>query len=396
MLSSISGSMGAASDGTKIEVTVQSLQGVMLGNHMLPLPEVTATVSFSGSAADMEVCSSTLCSLTGRLMIEAEPICINRYTSDSYRSPLTVEWSQKTLDKKGFSPHLTCQLPFRDPDLPKFPLSRSNRGSQIVKEFPSLDDSDTQSTATDGTESTCGSTPRRRHGLPVEQTAISPARSSSAVWSGAAMPEIIELTTRFKVQGEEFTGSQKGVAFLVLFGHNDRGTYICDLPVRQSKESYQQKTSYHVYLSEEARLRVKVKVTPQRRRPMVTDLVPSSSSSTSSQSGRGRGREIVVSRSVLEEHIAPLVERIRKNEELAMEHRQKQKRAMDVHVPLQNGGPIEEENSLFCSGSWTWNTVLQTLTSAMANCDGGSVVGVALSGSSDASTIATGETWWDV
>jgi hypothetical protein len=356
------------------------------------LPEVTATVIFSGSAANMEVSSSTLCSLTERLMIEAEPIRI-----DSCRSPLTVEWSQKVLDKKGSLPHLTCQLPFRDPDLPKAPLSRSNRDSQIVKEFPSLDDLDetgTQSTVTDATESTCGSgsTPRRR----LEQTAISPARStSSALWSssGAAMPEIIELTTRLNVRGEDFTESQKGVAFLVVFGHNDRGSYICDLPVRQSKESAQQKTSSHVYLSEEARLRVKVKVTPQRRRrPMVTDLVPSSSKSTSSQSSRGS--ENLVSRSVLEEQIAPLMERIRKNEELALEHREKLKRAMDVHVPLHNGVAIEEEKSPFCAGSWNWRNVLQTLASAVAHCDGGSAVGVAFPGDSDASTIATRESWY--
>ena len=380
-------------EGTKIEVTVQSLEGVMFDDHMLPMgrggrpAELSVTVTFSGSAEDMEVGSSTLCMKSGALMIESEPI-------DTLEElPLMVEWEEKRVQgqKRGL-PHLTMRLPCRDPGLPSAPLVQANRGSRLVKELPSIDEIDTHSTVTDVTASTCGtghpslssssSSGSRSSRMPV-------ARSSSALWSnsGAAMPEIIELTTRIKVQGKDSLEDEKGTAYLVVFGHDPPGTYLMDLPIRQHQT---RKKRAPVYISDNAMLRVRIRVYPRKRTAIqtadsVATNVPASSIT-----------EINMSRSMMAEQIVPLVERIRRNEEKARERREAQKRAMDIHVPA-HGTEVGDDSSLFCNGPWDWDSVLETLASAVTTpCSGRSVCGGKGSVSVADSSIASREsmvTW---
>jgi hypothetical protein len=177
----------------RVEVTVQRLDGVAWldassgGNSNNTkqqwLPHVTATVSFSGSAEDMQIGSSTVCGLTGQLLVESAPIRLDStcasFPSSSPDDPLilpehkaknavwlTAEWpeddvnvttttvgttqpqhptvtdsttsstitSSTTMGK--VQPHVRMPLPGvqADPRLPKPCLVQSNRGSKIVKQ----------------------------------------------------------------------------------------------------------------------------------------------------------------------------------------------------------------------------------------------------------------------
>lgn len=180
------------------------------------------------------------------------------------------------------------------------------------------------------------------------------------------MPEIIELETRIR-HGLPDSGSETtahGVSFLVLFGHDEQGTYTMDLPVRQLQRQPRRSL---VDLSPHARLRVKVRVTPVEE---VASMDMESSQSTNSQSAEPMALH---SLSMLEEQIVPLIEQIRLNEKRAIEYKEVQKRAMEVFIPVKsskdNDADVPAEDSLFCNGLWNWNRLIRTLASAIEQCD---------------------------
>ena len=266
-------------DGPRVEVTVKSLEGIAFSaqqpqtnGRAPPIPFVTATVTFSGSQTEMQVGSSSVCALTGQLMVESDPIHMtDRYgTCKDDQCWLKAEWQEETMSLAGVAaqPHLIMPLPSRDPRIPKAPLSRSNRDSRIVREattLPSLDFSDTCSTSS--TLSNNSSSPSKP---------FSPGRGSSAIWSnsGEAMPEIIELYIRLRSEDEgNCEHLWQGVAYLVVYGtEDDRGTYTMDLPVRrpayidEMDQRGKGSNENSVKLSSKARVSVKVKVAPPKKR----------------------------------------------------------------------------------------------------------------------------------
>jgi len=366
---------------------VKSLEGIAFSSKPQsngrdrPIPFVTATVTFSGSQTEMQVGSSSVCGLTGQLMVESEPIHItDRY--GTYRESqcwLKAEWQEDTLSAGvAVQPHLIMPLPSRDPRIPKAPLTKSNRDSRIVKEtLPGLDVSDTCSTSSTLTESS---------------KVLSPGRGSSAIWSnsGEAMPEIIELYIRLRSEDEgNCEHLWQGVAYLVVYGtEEDRGTYTMDLPVRRpayiDEMDRRGKGSDEpsLKLTSKARVNVKVKVVPPKKRKRAKSIDMSFAESDSSGE-----TDMIYSRSMLEEKLEPLLEKIKQNEKLALQHWRNQKRAMDVNVPNDNCCE-RRQNEVFCQGLFNWNQMVKALTSAVRRCDDGTGV-AAGSAASIGSSIAT-------
>ena len=115
--------------GPRIEVTVQSLHGIVsnksrdeLGQTNATVPHVTATIAFSGSASDMQVGSSTLCGTTGQLVIESKAAIIDPAAQQTQNlCGLTTEWRDER-PSANCRPHLTVALQECDPKAYKIPL----------------------------------------------------------------------------------------------------------------------------------------------------------------------------------------------------------------------------------------------------------------------------------
>ena len=404
MLASSRGTKDAGSyfGGTRIEVTIQSLEGVRLNRQFSngqqqEEDEVKASVAFTGSATNMEVGSSSVCASTGQLLVESSPLTVSE-TVDKEKSPLlTIEWPGFHMPGQAKPlPHLAVQVPYRDPTLPKLPLSKSNRGSRIVKEIPILDELATNSTASCSTKSDgsmplvepeepeLSSSPSRLH----KPEPLVRMRSGSVIWSNsgaAAMPEIVELTVRVQ-KGCRLCC--EGMAYLVLFAHeDDYGTCWMDLPI-QPLGGKKHESSSDLSFSPAAHLRVKIKVFPETKQPDLTAATVSSSMSSSSST------EIIsnikYSKSLLEAQFAPLLEKIRENQELAEKFLEAQRNAMEIHVPGDNEAPAGASG---CRMKWSWRKVVRTLKHAMS-CHGGSpsgAIGIPGSSISVGSSIVTSD-----
>ena len=269
-----------------VEVTLQSIRGIVFrdgsptNDHddidndslLLDMPNLTAAVAFTGSASEMEVASSFVCPHTGNLMVESLPAIYNNNNnnnnndndnSSSYtaspsrstrmitqngttdnRSPsltqsssssnndiqqdMVVRWNEcgdEALLNVDIPPHLTVRMNKPDPRLPRLPVSRTNRDSNIVQKrstneihqnhLPALDESDASSECGevggsvphDGTENNSttdalhGNTSRHR---PSNDDTPSETPVGSVMWSssGAGMPEIVELNVSLKLDAD--------------------------------------------------------------------------------------------------------------------------------------------------------------------------------------------------
>ncbi len=77
----------------KVKLTVHTLHGIQVNRNIQNSREVTAAVAFTGSATDMEVASSTLCSTSGRLMVESQPVdmvCCNETSPFRHRGSTRI------------------------------------------------------------------------------------------------------------------------------------------------------------------------------------------------------------------------------------------------------------------------------------------------------------------
>jgi hypothetical protein len=386
--------------GPRIEVTVQSLHGIASnksrderGQTNATVPHVTATIAFSGSASDMQVGSSTLCGTTGQLVIESKAAIIDPAAQQTKNlCGLTTEWRDER-PSTNCRPHLTVALQECDPKAYKIPLPSINRDSRVVKEVKDQDQYDTDSTISVSTIDS----PRQ---LQCESTASistidsprqpAPSRGSSTFWSNAgaaALPEIVELFVTLKTNDANSTDGQvwQGIAHLVVFGHeDDLGTFSMELPVKKASHSELSTTNEQsdIFLTTEARLRIEVKVFPSE------DNNNHKIASSSSESNE----DMVYSRSLLDEQMKKLQEKIQRNEDLALEHVQPQKNAIDINLPMEDDYDEEynDGRSAFCNGLWSWDRLWQTFSAGVRHCDEGTAAVIAVSGdSSDCSTIAT-------
>jgi hypothetical protein len=362
----------------RIEVTIQSLHGIASnksrdewGRINDSFPRVTATIAFSGSASDMQVGSSTLCGTTGQLVIESKAAVIDTGALQSkHVSGLTAEWHEER-SSANCGPHLTVGLQECDPNACKIPLPSINRDSRVVKEY----DSDSVSIST------------------IDTPKHSPqSRGGSAFWSNsgaAALPEIVELFVSLKTQDGSTDGQVwQGIAHLVVFGHeDDQGTFSMELPIKKPSHSELSTPNEQpdIFLTSEARLRVEVKVFPNDdERDTETNLSTPKIASSSSESHA----DVAYSRSMLDVQMEKLLEKIQKNEELAVEHVQNQKNAMDVNVPMEDDD--HDDHPALCNGLWSWDRLWRTLSVVVQRCDEEAANVVAVSAdNSDCSTIAT-------
>jgi hypothetical protein len=340
---------------TRVEITVQSLTGISVSSDIDENSLLKASVSFSGSANNMQVGSSILCPETGLLIVESEPLLM------SHCNKQQLEFKWQTIDQP---PHLTVSA-ICVASAAKTPLQKANRDSTIVKLQDLLDGS--SSTKLD--ESVLSDFSRLT-------TSLLSARStnSTAFWSDA-MPDILELNLR--------VGDDKGVAFLVFFGHkDDRGTCLMDLPIRRPANCKMSSC-----FTDEARLRVQVTVVVPAHSALGA-LPPITSCSTGSSASTDHVLEqhpLVYTRSFLEQQVASLLQTFQSHEHEAMEQRRTQKRAMDVEVPLSSDIDDDRYQSTppFCS-FLNWDQIREIVTACR-----GSTYGTRRDTGCDSSTIGT-------
>jgi hypothetical protein len=203
--------------------------------------------------------------------------------------------------------------------------------------------------------------------------------------SNALLPEIIELAVKLRVTGEEDSKDVHGVAFLVIFGHQETGSFLMDLPVRVLENSFDAQKKVGVL--KDARLVVKVQLIPQ------TTKHTSVLSPLSFQASHKNDDKDLPSREV-EAEMSSLLDIIEKNEKEAMELLETQKRAMDVMVPHKNAARMERTflNTTFGS-FWHWSPSIRRLLLKIDQCGVGAAVKAHFPHHSDndsvASTIAT-------
>jgi hypothetical protein len=354
-------------------------------NGRINVPQVTATIGFSGSSSDMQVGSSTLCATTGQLVIESEAANIDPEAVQTKRlCSLTTKWREERPSADvNCRPHLTIGFPDPDPTAYKIPLASMNRDSRLVQETKAtgMDECDTSISTIDS---------------PIQHPSP-PSRGTSAVWSSsgaAAMPEIVELFVSLKAQDASTDGQVwQGIAYLVVFGHeDDRGTSVMELQVKKPPHSDSngalQPTD--IFLAPQARLRIEVKVIhkqdkkqSERIRPHHKEVVSSSYESH---------EDVVFSRTVLDAQMEALRRKIQEKEDIALQNLQDQKSTMEVNMPMEEDH-LDGNNSS-CNVLWSWDRIVGTLSSAIRRCDEGTAAVAAVSEeSSDCSTIATRHSW---
>jgi hypothetical protein len=482
---------------TRLEVSVQSLHGIDLtpifslqpddehknkdqpggstprNIHNSSKTPIICTVGFSGSSENMQIGSSRLCTETGRLVIESDPWGCSKQ-SMKRASSTSFRWT----DPRPNPPHVTVFLDAPPTSRTKqssqknhsftVPLTKINRGSKLVLRQTSRDSKRKISAVPSpmSSSSSPASSRRNQHGPDFDDG------GESLIWGypksdesdddddddddeAASLPEILEISIRVNEQ-------PVGVAFFVFFGQNnpdDPGTYVLDLPVR--KPSHSSTKSSLPVLTDQTKLRIKVTVTApppsggiqknstnkkqQRENDDEDDTIPNlsyCSTASSSYSSPNHHRQLLYTRSMLEDQVNPLMQKLRQHEREAMQFRQAQKSAMDVVVSNPNNHssssnnnsnsivldepmgtnldssnnvndlqrspqppqppqpPFHNSSSAFCQGIvWNWSQIRQTLEAAVYCGGNGSAAAIRLpkfmgdDASLDGSTIATRESW---
>lgn len=352
----------------RVEVKVQSLSGILAacGDSSDNEKWLTATVAFSGSAHNMQVGSSTLCGETGLLVVESEPVLL----SQDRNSGDPIEFTWLSVDDQ---PHLTVTDVLTS--AVKTPLQKANRDSIIVQTQDILGASSNNPTKLE--KSHRSDTSRLSTG------ALQSARSTScaAFWSDAT-PEILELTVH--------VGDNQGVAFLVFFGHeDDQGTCVMDLPIRRPATSSDSKMNS--VFSDEARLRVQIKVVVPDK---ACALPPIASCSTGSSASMDRALQqqpqqqqypIAFTRSGIEAQMAPLLKKIRRHEQDALDQRHAPKWDIDVQLNQENQLPSSSRS--FCD-LWNWDQIRETVAACHR-----STYRTRQDNACDSSTIGTRNSW---
>lgn len=374
----------------RVNVTVQALHGIQVSKGILNAQDITAAIAFTSSAKDMEVSSSTLCSTSGRLMVESLPL---RSIECDAGSPISASWfEQEDLSAKKDLPHLTLSLPMSQQSQP-ISLSKSNRDCCIMDDSVDVGHCLNSSRIANAkllrpSSVQCGTLKRS---VPCPYS--SSLQTHEALWSTsrALLPEIIELAVKVKVVGKEESQNPHGIAFLVIFRHQETGSFLMDLPVRLLNTVLDDQRS--VGLTKNARLVVKVELFSQPKEPLETTTkpilsVPAVSSRNDDQ--------LNLSSAAMEARISCLLDTIGKNEKEVMTFLQAQKRAMEIVVPVKSRDTKENalrNNTIVGATSWHWTAFIKNLFSNVDQCGVGATVKAHfLCGEDDysiASTIAT-------
>lgn len=382
------------SDGERMRVklTVHSLHGIKVSKEILTSHEVSAAVAFAGSATDMEVHSSTLCSTSGRLMVESNPLCL----IDCKDASISASWSEKEMSSADENlPHVTLSMPLSQQSQP-VSLSKSNRESIVFKEASNrtnLEDRCQATGAVDAAESPLSSPQCRAQEHNVQGTTNnSSIQNSDTLWSSskAVLPEIVELAVKVKVPGQEDSHKPHGIAFLVIYGHEESGSYIINLPVRLlNKPGDNQRL---VGLSEDARLEVRVQLFPQAMRHAPTKPTLSIQALPSFHADECR-----VSPSAVKVRIPSRRVTAEKSEEEIRDFLRAQRRAMDVYVPVKDKDNKDEDfKKTSPTDTWKWTSLIENLFWTVDQCGVGAAVKSHFQKSSDitaSSTIATQESF---
>jgi hypothetical protein len=295
----------------RMEITVQNLFGVACNDEGR-----TATISFSGSVADMQVGSSSFDPLTGLLVVESLPLRPNG---------AMLEWPRDQ------PPHLTMNIEERRELDAKTDLQKANRDSEIVSR--------------EAVKEACQ----------FSQLGSVRSATASLFWSDTTIPDIVEMSLRF--------GDFEGVSYLVFFGHkDDLGICVMDLPVRQNTGNFCED------LSADAKIRVKINVIIPASE---TDSKPPPVMACSSSESGDTVRNILFSQTYLEHHIGPLMDVIRNNAENAEKSRYFQTHNVNVEIPSgydhETPANIKSPSVSFCSlGIW------DQLRHSVAACSGAS------------------------
>jgi len=351
-LSHFRNSRTMATGGICMEISVLEYDGITFidGGRALCNEELAVTVAFSGSAAMMEIRSSALCSQTGKLVVESNSSLSKSdlfEEDEAQAARFKATWKQEAC-----LPHAVVVFPKTTFNTLKYnSLVEGNRDSKILKKVVSSD-GETVSTASMATLSTKSSSfgmQSKEH-----QQECQPLCSP---WSDASTPEILEFTvTITSTMDDSFV---QGAAFLVVGGNDEIGTYSVDLPVRPTKSKG--KSSFH--LADSARLKLLISIQDTFCRQEVQREQPPSSSLLSSNEYPRKMKKHKYRQS--EEVVGP---------------------QMLIEVPIDGKDAARPYS---CGEPISWSSLLNTLTSAVSRCDDGSGMGVAFSGDSIDSTIAT-------
>lgn len=353
--------MGSAG-GTTVEVFIKSLDGIRIdteggtSNECPSLPRITAAVSFSGSSPAMTVGSSTVCGLSGQLIVESEPLTMQSFDLQSASPRLSAHWKADEEEKSYGStptqcpPHLSMQFTTNLKGQPLKPLEKGNCGAKLVPLSQDL-----KLAYTDTTDSTSSTGLTETSEYLEDSPAYSQeedCRSRSAVWSdsGVIMPEIIEMNIRLKQEDEISDTIWDGVAFLVVYGHEeDKGVHCLELPIQKASNQqnncsvssilgchdWRQRTT-RVSLSNEARLTVQIRMVPHSETLVSTALVNSTLSA--SVDHPFHGEDTLSIQAAMTVDLESIMEKLQEHERLALQMRENQRRAMSVDVPSFSPG----------------------------------------------------------
>eukprot|EP00934_Nitzschia_sp_Nitz4_P004824 Nitzschia sp. Nitz4//scaffold178_size73299//64727//65782//NITZ4_005720-RA/size73299-processed-gene-0.37-mRNA-1//-1//CDS//3329539185//4814//frame0 len=201
--------------GRKVDLTLQTIRGIH--SHVgedEELPELSAVVSFAGSSASMQVSSFTMCSRSGNLIVESQPLQIDElqtvhpnqqslfanFVDPSFRESIS---SHSTASSTSH-PHLKLRIPEVDTETPKRSLSNANRDSRLVK------------AEIDGQSTISGEC----------------SRGASLHWESDTMPEIVEV--HIAIQTKDQVLCREGIAHLMMFPRQqDIGITTMDLLIKK-------------------------------------------------------------------------------------------------------------------------------------------------------------------
>jgi hypothetical protein len=391
---------GGSEKAVTVQGVVKRLDGIRIiynKNTLIRRPlspsKVTAAVGFSGSSMQMHVGSSTVCGISGHLIVESQPICISK-SDDSVAGTqqstqqFSAYWdgndNNQTMNTVNV-PHLTMKFTTKAQRPIGKPMNLVNRGAQVVS-LPSSDelkpkptDTTTDTTTTATTHTTTKISPsvddtetiakEDKNYIETKLEKDEDCRSRSAVWSDntAILPEIIELYVKLRHKYDDDDGigavetTWEGVAFLVLYGHEqDMGVHCIQLPVQslsclqhdpsektdhgegvliQTKRTAPQ-TSHAFRLAEDAHLTIQIKIELHAiNNSDIEGISPVVVPDDDSIPDPRKCQPQILSKAELES----VLRKLHHHEQLAQQMRENQRRAMCVHVPhnyMVPGAPL--------------------------------------------------------
>jgi hypothetical protein len=391
--------------GSLVEVTIKSLDGIVFETSVQDAdihsaPRMTATVAFSSSSPSMKVFTSSICALTGQLLIESEPMELDKVAlSENNGVFMSANWRaevEASATAGSELPHLTLTVPVYEAPVSKTPLSPSSHKSAKVLKDTDTSEGDAVETLSTVTHLTSSTISTRKDGCAQGSKRGSNVFCSA---SSSSTPEIVELFVRLKCEGEDTPEHLwQGVAYLVLYGNEyDKGTHTIDLPIR--RPSYADETnggasdtsSSRLQLSSNSHLKVKVS--------FATEKDASGVSSVDCQSAVVQSRstdstaDLIYANSTIDIQLDLLKQKIVENEEIAREHYQNQQRKTEL--TRLHTVPEQPTNDPFCHALENFAQVYNLLSGVMTGCEVVNNMNVLPelpdSGSSVCSTIATRE-----